>query len=143
MIEGKGFENGKWKGNRLTSSRFKREKKTISSMISLYCQAFHGSENHLCENCQSLMDYAASRLDRCPFQKQKPTCARCTVHCYRAPLRKQVKEIMRFAGPRMIYTHPILTLYHLLDGLRRQVRKNRTRMNHKHVSSKQVSEAKA
>jgi hypothetical protein len=26
--------------------------------------------------------------------------------------------VMRYAGPRMLYRHPIMTLQHMIDGLR-------------------------
>jgi hypothetical protein len=34
-------------------------------------------------------------------------------------MRAKVKEVMRYAGSRMIYRHPYLALRHILDGLRR------------------------
>ena len=30
------------------------------------------------------------------------------------------REVMRYAGPRMVYRHPILALFHLLDGFRQR-----------------------
>jgi hypothetical protein len=35
-------------------------------------------------------------------------------------MREQVKAVMRYAGPRMLYRHPILTLFHFLDGRRKE-----------------------
>jgi hypothetical protein len=56
---------------------------------------------------------------RCPFGADKPTCANCTIHCYRAEMREQVREVMRYSGPRMMWRHPLLALAHLLiDGRR-------------------------
>jgi hypothetical protein len=34
-------------------------------------------------------------------------------------MRDQVKVVMRYAGPRMLWHHPILALFHILDGLKR------------------------
>jgi hypothetical protein len=31
-------------------------------------------------------------------------------------MRADIKEVMRYAGPRLIYSHPILAIMHLLDG---------------------------
>jgi hypothetical protein len=64
------------------------------------------------------MDYATVRLERCRFGESKPTCARCPVHCYKSERRDQVKQVMRYAGPRMLWKHPILALRHWLDGYR-------------------------
>ena len=46
--------------------------------------------------------------------------ARCPVHCYRPGMREAVREVMRYAGPRMVVRHPVLALRHLLDGRRRE-----------------------
>jgi uncharacterized protein (DUF2249 family) len=41
------------------------------------------------------------------------------VHCYQRDRRDQIKNVMRHAGPRMIWHHPILSLGHWLDGFRK------------------------
>ena len=88
-------------------------------MIRLACRAWHGTKTGLCVECQELQDFADARLDRCPFQDHKPTCANCLVHCYRPDMRERIREVMRFAGPRMLRSHPYLTLCHILDGRRK------------------------
>ncbi len=85
-------------------------------MVRLYCRDHH-HEDGLCTECQGLLDYAALRLDRCRFGTEKPTCAKCPVHCYQKNRREQVRAVMRYAGPRMLWEHPILSLRHWLDGL--------------------------
>lgn len=97
-------------------ARLSREFKTIKSMVHIYCRDHHGSE--LCDECKGLMDYAGMRLDRCRFGAEKPTCAKCPVHCYQRNRREQVKIVMRYAGPRMLWEHPLLSLRHWLDGFR-------------------------
>ena len=72
----------------------------------------------LCAECAALMDYATRRLDRCVFGDDKPTCANCKVHCYSKSMRERVREVMRYAGPRMVWRHPVLALAHLRDGRR-------------------------
>lgn len=99
--------------------RLKREWQTLQAMVACYCRAHHDSGAGLCKECQGLLDYAARRLARCPFQVHKPTCARCPIHCYQGPWREAVRAVMRYAGPRMLWRHPLLTLQHWLDGLRR------------------------
>jgi hypothetical protein len=99
--------------------RMDREAKTIRFMIDIYCRDQHGGGEALCPECAELRDYALARLDKCPFQEDKPTCANCTVHCYKPDMRRRVREVMRYAGPRMIWRHPVLALTHLLvDGRR-------------------------
>ena len=46
----------------------------------------------------------------------KPTCSKCPVHCYKPEMRDRIREVMRYAGPRMYKRHPILTFFHVLDG---------------------------
>jgi hypothetical protein len=106
-------------GNREPSPpRLGREKGTIGAMIRLYCRGHHEAAEALCEECQRLEDYALGRLDRCPFGAAKPTCARCTIHCYKPAMRARIREVMRYAGPRMLLRHPVLALRHQVDGLR-------------------------
>jgi hypothetical protein len=105
--------------------RIDREKKTIDAMLGIYCHAKHGPSQALpggsfaglCDHCCALQEYAHQRLDACPFHDNKPACNKCTVHCYAEKKRVQVKEVMRYAGPRMILRHPVLALLHLVDLL--------------------------
>jgi hypothetical protein len=87
-------------------------------MIRLYCRDHHGSRDQPCTECARLLGYAEQRLDRCPFGADKPTCARCTVHCYRRDMRERVRTVMRYSGPRMLRRHPYLAVAHLLDRRR-------------------------
>ena len=96
-----------------------RELKTIEAMVRLYCRGHgHARSGALCEECSGLFDYASRRLRRCVFGDAKPTCAKCVVHCYTATMRERVREVMRWAGPRMLWRHPILAMRHLLDERR-------------------------
>ena len=100
----------------LAQGRRAREHQTIAAMIACYCRGHHRGGDRLCPGCQGLLDYATVRLDRCRFGEEKPTCAKCPVHCYQSRRREQVKEVMRYAGPRMLWEHPILAIRHWLDG---------------------------
>jgi Nitrous oxide-stimulated promoter len=100
------------------NKRLMREWKTIVAMIGIYCAGQrHGSE--LCAECQGLLDYVGLRLERCRFGPEKPTCANCPVHCYQRVRRQQIKKVMRYAGPRMVWRYPLLSLRHWLDGYRK------------------------
>ena len=100
--------------------RMAREARTVEAMVRLYCRGQHGTENGRCSQCEVLREYALERLRCCPFQEGKTTCAKCPVHCYRPDKRAQIRAVMRYAGPRMLTRHPLLTLYHLLDGRREE-----------------------
>ena len=98
------------------TGRLEREFRTIEAMLECYCRDHHGTNSRLCSECQGLLDYAQVRLSRCRFGQAKPTCAKCPVHCYQPKRREQVKEVMRYAGPRMLWQHPVLAILHLMDG---------------------------
>lgn len=101
--------------NRTDFVRRSREFATIRAMLRMYCRAHHGSgHGTLCRECAALHDYAHRRLQRCVFGEEKPTCATCTVHCYKTSMREQVREVMRWAGPRMLRRHPVLAVRHLI-----------------------------
>ena len=97
-----------------------RERRTIAAMIGIYCRAQHGTRDVLCDECERLLAYANGRLVRCPFGAEKPACAYCPVHCYKPAIRQQIKDVMRYAGPRMLYRHPILAIRHIWDSIRRK-----------------------
>ncbi len=94
-----------------------REKKTIEAMVQIFCQAHHNSSGGtLCGECQELLDYAIVRLEKCPFGADKGPCAKCAVHCYKPDMRQRIREVMHFAGPKMLKKHPILAITHLLKN---------------------------
>ena len=99
-------------------SRIARELKTAEIMISLYCGDHHSQGE--CSDCQQLAKYVQQRLEKCPFQERKTTCAKCSVHCYNPKMREKIREVMRYSGPRMLYRHPVLAIFHLIEGRRKQ-----------------------
>lgn len=96
--------------------RMRRERRTLHVMVALWCRDRHGTSGELCQACQALDDYCMKRLDFCPFQEDKTTCVKCPVHCYAKKRREEIREVMRYAGPRMLLRHPYLAMRHLLDG---------------------------
>ncbi len=91
-----------------------REKKTIKTMINMYCVKHHGTGEYICNECQQLLDYAEERLKKCPFKDEKLACANCRVHCYKPDMREEVLKVMHYSGLRMAYRHPVLALHHLI-----------------------------
>lgn len=100
--------------DRPTTPRLLRELETIEAMTRIYC-ADHHHTREPCDDCQALMTYAAKRLAVCTFGEEKPVCAKCQVHCYGKAMREKVREVMRYAGPRMVWRHPWLALMHVVD----------------------------
>ena len=103
-----------------THPRMTREARTLEAMIGVYCRDQHGDRDEaLCTDCADLLRYAGLRLEKCPYQEHKTTCAKCPVHCYKPARREQIRAVMRYAGPRMLFRHPRLTFYHLVIDSRR------------------------
>lgn len=98
------------------SNRLEHEKATVRLMLRLYCKNKHHSPDGLCSECQKLSDYAMARLTHCKFGENKPTCGKCPVHCYKPEMRQRIIEVMRYSGPKMLFSHPLAALRHLIDG---------------------------
>lgn len=96
----------------MAMNKIKREKQTVERMIRLYCRKKEGNKE-LCPECEKLRDYAFRRLERCKFGNAKSTCKKCPVHCYSPQMRGRIREVMRWAGPRMMLYHPVAALKHL------------------------------
>lgn len=121
----------------LLSGKLLREFQTIQAMVEIYCKAHHHSKASECQECQEFLEYAHTRLDRCPYGQIKPTCNKCPVHCYKPHMKAKAREIMIFSGPKMIFPHPIMAIRHLfaertpvpetipVESSNRHIRKNR------------------
>ena len=96
-----------------------QEKQTVGLMIELYCHGHHGTRGHaLCPECEALRSYADARVDHCPHMETKTFCSACKVHCYKPEMREKIRAVMRWAGPRMLPVHPVLSIRHAAVTLR-------------------------
>src|SRR5674476_1217615 len=86
--------------NDLVTTRLACEWQTMTAMVRIFCRDQHHPPEGLCAECQQFLDYAGVRLERCRFGVEKPTCAKCPVHCYQRERREQVRVIMPVS-----YTH--------------------------------------
>ncbi|QFU24726.1 nitrous oxide-stimulated promoter family protein [Shewanella eurypsychrophilus] len=100
----------------LLQGKLLREFQTIQAMVEIYCRAHKHGDMSDCQACQEFLQYAHTRLDRCPYGQEKPTCNKCPVHCYKPHMKEKAREIMIFAGPKMLLPHPIMAIRHLLSG---------------------------
>jgi hypothetical protein len=107
------------RATRREARRLAREARSVRVMLELYCRDHHRPGPVPCAACDELWRYVQERLARCPFAADKPTCARCTVHCFQPAMRERIRAVMRHAGPRMTWRHPVLALRHLIDGRRK------------------------
>jgi hypothetical protein len=101
----------------LLKTRRERETVIVQSMIRMYCRSNHIGEGFLCQECTSLTAYASKRSLSCMYGEYKPVCKECPVHCYSPQMREQMRLVMQWAGPRMIYRKPVYAIIHFIDHL--------------------------
>lgn len=112
---------------------WKKEKKLIPVMIKMYCKGNHKEKrkdehvkrNGVCSSCQKLTQYALFRLEKCPFKKDKGFCSYCKIHCYLPEYRQEISKVMRYSGPRMIFTHPIFACSHVVGVIKHKREKGK------------------
>ena len=89
----------------------------VTELIQLYCHDKHKGRSknakNMCSECQALDAYAQSRIRQCPFMTSKTFCSNCKVHCYDPEEREAIRQVMRYAGPRLLLKRPILVIHHL------------------------------
>ncbi len=98
--------------------------KTIRAMVAMYCRDCHHRQE-ICNECQTLTDYAINRLQHCPIKETRTTCGKCQIHCYKPKMKIKIQEVMRYAGPLMIKRHPGMAIKHLLEGLKKTSKKKK------------------
>lgn len=96
----------------MSQGRIEKEKSMIFIMIDVYCKGKHQSKT-LCLECENLHQYALKRLTFCKFGNEKTSCRKCPIHCYKKDMRIQIKNVMKYSGPRLIFYHPVEMIKHL------------------------------
>jgi hypothetical protein len=95
---------------------------TVKAMIFMYCVATHKTKNKskqgICKSCLELEKYSLNKLEKCPYGINKPNCSKCPVHCYSEEMRAKIQVIMRYSGPRMIYKHPLLSVFYIMNNFK-------------------------
>ena len=71
------------------------------------------------EEYQHLAKFACRRLDHCKYGENKTACKDCLTHCYAPKERKQIREIMRWVGPRMIFYSPKDAIINIWEKVKR------------------------
>ena len=104
----------------VTDEKREKEREVLKTMIELYCSKCHG-EKEICHTCKKLLDYSIMKINNCPFMEEKTFCSGCKVHCYEESMRDEIREVMRFSGPRMIFHYPLMTVDHILQSLKQKI----------------------
>ncbi len=95
-------------------TKIEREKETVALMIKIHCKGKHKSKE-LCEECSELLEYADKRLTACRYQNEKTFCSQCQTHCYKKDKKEQIKAVMKYSGPRMLFHQPMQVIKHVLN----------------------------
>jgi len=95
----------------MSKTKIEQDKQTIRLMVDIYAKHHPGFDT-------ALADYACRRLDHCRYGDQKPACKNCPVHCYAPQQREQIRQVMRWTGPRMLLYSPRATFRHLWQLLK-------------------------
>lgn len=100
----------------------REEQQIMAKMVQLYCRGQkHGAaRGTLCPECAALLAYAHTRTQHCPHMANKTFCSKCPTQCYQPEMRQQVRAVMRYAGPRMLWHGPLLVLKHALAPKQRK-----------------------
>ena len=96
----------------MKKSRIELEKRIVSTMIDIYYKNQKTREAQ--EEKEALKAYALKRLKYCKFGEEKGFCSHCSVHCYSEKYREQIKRVMAYSGPRLLFKHPIMLIRHIL-----------------------------
>lgn len=114
----------------------------VRFMIEIYCRGKHKSgKGELCQDCEKLWQYVQLRRAKCPFGDKKPFCSNCKIHCHKPDMREKIKEVMRYAGPRMIFYNPRVAFAHLSETLRKKREdKRKLRAEQKAIKTEKLSE---
>lgn len=108
--------------------KIEKEKKVVKLMIKIYCKG-HKHSGRPCQSCSELIEYVDQRIERCPLMETKTYCNNCKIHCYKPDMKIKIKEVMRYSGPRMLFSHPIMVIDHVYQEI-------------KHKSKNKVNESK-
>lgn len=97
----------------------------IGKFVEVYCGGKHVDiekqsfqlpeglgERMVCADCAAFMAYAISKRLKCPLEAEKPTCKHCRVHCYDKARREKVREIMSYAGRKLMMRGRVDYLWH-------------------------------
>ena len=98
-----------------SSKECQQEIDTIRAIVSLHCRKKHDHPPKLlCSECEDLLTYCEQKIQYCPWGDKRGQCVTCKSNCFHPDYIKRIKPMMRWAGPRLIFYHPIKLLRHYL-----------------------------
>ena len=107
----------------MPNDHLEKDRSTLEAMGRIFCKAHHTSPKDasgLCASCRQTVDATLARTESCPYG-HVGNCEDCGIHCQRGEARDRIREIMRYAAPRMTLRHPLMTF----DYLRKKTTKRK------------------
>jgi hypothetical protein len=111
--------------------KLRRDLRTLAKFIGVYCRHRHGDRGKqvtrlrthdvaaiaggpllLCDECRKLLVHAFVKRTHCPMDP-KPACKDCPEHCYHPKYRRQIREVMKYSGRRLVLSGRLHYLLHL------------------------------
>lgn len=112
----------------MKKERITREKEMLPEMIKIYCHGVHKTNRgELCKECSELCTYALNRLDHCRWGNNKNFCSQCPCHCYKPAMREKIRAVMRYAGPRIMFVHPLAGGLHAFETIKQKIRSKKSK----------------
>lgn len=103
----------------------KKDIRVLGKFVEVYCSGKHRAaeqapvalpagigERSLCPECASFLEYAVTKRLKCPLEADKPICKHCRIHCYDRQHREKVREIMSYAGRKLVMKGRLDYLWH-------------------------------
>ena len=95
--------------------RTAKDRKVLEAIGCIFCTAHHPGKKDscgLCPSCRETIEATLARAVACPYGHEG-NCQDCTTHCQRGQAQERIRQIMRYAAPRMALRHPLMTAEYL------------------------------
>ena len=107
----------------MPNDHLEKDRATLEAMGRIFCKAHHAERKDasgLCASCRQTVDATLARTESCPYA-HVGNCEDCDIHCQHGEARDCIREIMRYAAPRMTFRHPLMAF----DYLRKKTAKRK------------------
>lgn len=113
-------------------SNHDKDRATLIAIGQIYCIGNHANvpknDDGLCQGCASIIETTLYRTVHCPYNHSR-NCQDCATKCQTDLISKinftdqsnnaaqahdDIRKMMSYAAPRMIWRHPLMTLQYLI-----------------------------
>lgn len=98
----------------------REDRMTMEAIGRIYCRGNHKNrqcdQSGMCPECRLAIEETLERTATCP-KGHVGNCEDCDIHCQRGEAQENIKRIMRYAAPRMMFRHPLMAARYLRKKL--------------------------